>query len=138
MLKKIKNRNFKKKKFNIYKSSRGLKSVVIFHVFSTFNNTIITLTDYSGNTISWSSSSNAGYKNAKKSTFYAAQAAAEKVGKKAFKLGYKNARIYIKGIGVGRDFSIRGIYNSGINILSVSDVTSVPHNGCKTRKIRRV
>ncbi|WP_259288811.1 30S ribosomal protein S11 [Candidatus Nasuia deltocephalinicola] len=136
MLKKQKKKN--KKNFWLeYKISKNKKNIVIFHILCTFNNTIITLSDIKGNSIYWSTSSSVGFKGSKKSTSYAAQTAAEKVGSYAYDNNLKEAKIFIKGGGVGRDYAIRGIFNCGINILSISDVTTTPHNGCKIKKTRR-
>ncbi|WP_259286082.1 30S ribosomal protein S11 [Candidatus Nasuia deltocephalinicola] len=136
MLKKQKKKN--KKKFWLeYKVSKNKKNIVIFHILCAFNNTIITLSDIKGNTIYWATASSVGFKGSKKSTSYAAQIAAEKVGNHACDNNFKEAKIFIKGGGIGRDYAIRGIFNSGIDILSISDVTVTPHNGCKLKKIKR-
>lgn len=135
MLKRI--NKLKKKKFNIYKDFKNVKNVIIFHVNSSFNNTIITATDSKGNALFWSTSVNSGFKGCKKSTFFAAQSAAEKVAKEIYSRGYKYCKIFIKGTGIGRDFSIRGIFSAGMEIISVSDLTSIPHNGCRQKKLRR-
>lgn len=129
--------NIKSNKKIIYREAGIFDKIAEFHVFCTFNNTIITLTDFTGNTIAWTSSGKVGFKGSKKSMPYASQTAAEDIGKKALQLGFKCANIYIKGIGVGRDCSIRGIGNTGVNILTVSDVTEIPHNGCKYKKVKR-
>lgn len=120
-----------------YKISKNKKNIVIFHILCTFNNIIITLSDIKGNSIYWSTASSVGFKGAKKSTPYAAQTAAEKVGKYAYDKNLKEAKIFIKGGGVGRDYAVRGIFNCGIDILSICDATSEPHNGCRLKKTRR-
>ena len=110
----------------------------IAHINSTFNNTIVTITDTSGNTISWSSSGNKGFKGSRKSTPFAAQLAAEEAGKKAIENGMKHIEIVIKGPGNGRESAIRSIHNAGIEVTEIVDVTPLPHNGCRPPKRRRV
>ena len=110
----------------------------IAHISSTFNNTIITITDTTGNTISWSSSGNKGFKGSGKSTPFAAQLAAEEAGKKAIEHGMKNIEIIIKGPGNGRESAIRALGSTGLNITVIKDVTPIPHNGCRPSKRRRV
>ena len=110
----------------------------IAHISSTFNNTIITITDTTGNTISWSSSGNKGFKGSRKSTPFAAQLAAEEAGKKAIERGMKNIEIIIKGPGNGRESAIRALGSTGLNITVIKDVTPIPHNGCRPSKRRRV
>ena len=110
----------------------------IAHISSTFNNTIITITDTTGNTISWSSSGNKGFKGSRKSTPFAAQLAAEEAGKKAIEHGMKNIEIIIKGPGNGRESAIRALGSTGLNITVIKDVTPIPHNGCRPKKRRRV
>ena len=110
----------------------------IAHISSTFNNTIITITDTTGNTISWSSSGNKGFKGSRKSTPFAAQLAAEEAGKKAIEHGMKNIEIIIKGPGNGRESAIRALNACGLKIKSITDVTPLPHNGCRPSKKRRV
>ncbi|MAR63414.1 MAG: 30S ribosomal protein S11 [alpha proteobacterium MED-G10] len=110
----------------------------IAHISSTFNNTIITITDTTGNTISWSSSGNKGFKGSRKSTPFAAQLAAEEAGKKAIEHGMKNIEIIIKGPGNGRESAIRALGSTGLNITVIKDVTPIPHNGCRPSKRRRV
>jgi len=110
----------------------------IAHISSTFNNTIITITDTTGNTISWSSSGNKGFKGSRKSTPFAAQLAAEDAGKKAIEHGMKNIEIIIKGPGNGRESAIRALGSTGLNITVIKDVTPIPHNGCRPSKRRRV
>ena len=110
----------------------------IAHISSTFNNTIITIIDTTGNTISWSSSGNKGFKGSRKSTPFAAQLAAEEAGKKAIEHGMKNIEIIIKGPGNGRESAIRALGSTGLNITVIKDVTPIPHNGCRPSKRRRV
>ena len=110
----------------------------IAHINSTFNNTIITITDNTGNTISWSSSGNKGFKGSRKSTPFAAQLAAEEAGKKAMEHGMKHVEVVIKGPGNGRESAIRSIHNTGIEVTEIVDVTPIPHNGCRPPKRRRV
>ena len=110
----------------------------IAHINSTFNNTIITITDTTGNTISWSSSGNKGFKGSRKSTPFAAQLAAEEAGKKAIEHGMKNVEVVIKGPGNGRESAIRALGSSGLNITVIKDITPIPHNCCRPSKRRRV
>jgi len=108
------------------------------HIQSTFNNTIVTITNISGDTISWASSGSAGFKGARKGTPFAAQTAAEKAALQALSTGLKTVEILVKGQGSGRETAIRSIEGAGLEILSIQDITPVPHNGCRPRKRRRV
>lgn len=108
------------------------------HIRSTFNNTIVTLTDMEGNVISWSSGGNVGYKGSRKSTPFAAQMAAEKAAKDAMEHGLRQIEVYVKGPGSGRESAIRSLQSSGLEINSIKDVTPIPHNGCRPPKRRRV
>ncbi len=110
----------------------------VAHISSTFNNTIITITDNTGNTISWSSSGNKGFKGSRKSTPFAAQLAAEEAGKKAIEHGMKNIEVVVKGPGNGRESAIRALNSTGLNISIIKDITPIPHNGCRPSKRRRV
>ena len=110
----------------------------IAHINSTFNNTIITITDTTGNAISWSSSGNKGFKGSRKSTPFAAQLAAEEAGKKAMEHGMKHLEVVIKGPGNGRESAIRALGSTGLNITVIKDITPIPHNGCRPSKKRRV
>ena len=110
----------------------------IAHVHASFNNTIITITDRQGNTLSWATSGGAGFRGSRKSTPFAAQVAAEAAGRVALEYGIKNLDVRIKGPGPGRDSSVRALNALGIKILSISDVTPVPHNGCRPPKKRRI
>ena len=110
----------------------------IAYINSSFNNTIITITDLNGNTVSWSSSGNKGFKGSRKSTPFAAQLAAEEAGKKAMEHGMKNVEVIIKGPGAGRESAIRALGSAGLNITIIKDITPIPHNGCRPPKRRRV
>ena len=109
----------------------------VAHISSTFNNTIVTITDVSGNVISWSSAGACGFKGSRKSTPFAAQLAAERAGKAAQEHGLRRAEVQVKGPGSGRDTAVRAIQNTGIEVTSIKDVTPVPHNGCRQPKRRR-
>ena len=110
----------------------------VVHIKSTFNNTIVTITNLTGDTISWASAGSSGFKGARKSTPFAAQTAAEKAALEAFNSGMKKVDILVKGQGSGRETAIRAIENAGFAITSIQDITSVPHNGCRPPKRRRV
>lgn len=110
----------------------------IVHIQSTFNNTIITITNLVGDTVSWASAGSSGFKGARKSTPFAAQIAAEKAALQAFNAGMKSVQILVKGQGSGRETAIRAIESAGFEISSIEDITSVPHNGCRPPKKRRV
>ncbi|MBN2255296.1 MAG: 30S ribosomal protein S11 [Deltaproteobacteria bacterium] len=110
----------------------------IAHIQSTFNNTIVTITDVSGNVISWSSSGVQGFKGSRKGTPFAAQQAGEDAVKKAKEHGLRNVQVYVKGPGSGRESALRAIQASGITITMIKDVTPIPHNGCRPPKKRRV
>jgi len=123
------------------KSKKKIKKNIVSgtaHINSTFNNTIITITDTTGNTISWSSSGNKGFKGSRKSTPFAAQLAAEEAGKKAMEHGMKNIEVIVKGPGNGRESAIRALNSTGLNITIIKDITPIPHNGCRPSKRRRV
>jgi small subunit ribosomal protein S11 len=110
----------------------------IAHVQSTFNNTIITITDVSGNALCWSSAGQQGFKGSRKSTPFAAQTAAEECAKKAMDHGVRSVSVYVKGPGSGRESALRAIQAAGIKISMIRDVTPIPHNGCRPPKRRRV
>ena len=110
----------------------------IAHIQSTFNNTMITITDVSGNTLCWSSAGGQGFKGSRKSTPFAAQVAAEECSKKAMEHGIRQLSIYVKGPGSGRESAVRALQAAGIKITMIRDVTPVPHNGCRPPKRRRV
>ena len=110
----------------------------VVHVNSSFNNTLVTITDVQGNTIAWSSSGLMGFKGSRKSTPYAAQLAAEDAGKKASEHGLKNVDVEVSGPGSGRESALRALQSIGFTITSIRDVTPIPHNGCRPPKRRRV
>ena len=110
----------------------------ILHVHASFNNTIITITDRQGNALSWATAGGAGFKGSRKSTPFAAQVAAEAAGKVAQEYGIKNLEVRIKGPGPGRESSVRAMNALGIKVVSIQDVTPVPHNGCRPPKRRRI
>jgi small subunit ribosomal protein S11 len=110
----------------------------IVHIQSTFNNTIVTITNLNGDTIAWASAGSAGFKGARKSTPFAAQTASEKAALEALSNGMKSVGILVKGQGSGRETAIRAIEGAGFEISSIQDITSVPHNGCRPPKRRRV
>ena len=110
----------------------------IAHIHASFNNTIVTITDRQGNALSWSSTGSSGFKGSRKSTPFAAQIAAEAAGRAAQECGVKNLEVRIKGPGPGRASAVRALNAVGFKILSISDVTPVPHNGCRPPKRRRV
>lgn len=110
----------------------------IAHIHASFNNTIVTITDRQGNALSWATAGGAGFKGSRKSTPFAAQVAAENAGKIAIEYGVKNVEVRIKGPGPGRDSTVRALNALGFKITSISDVTPVPHNGCRPPKKRRV
>ena len=119
---------------------RVKKSVAdgVAHIYASFNNTIVTITDRQGNTLSWASSGSSGFKGSRKSTPFAAQVAAETVGKSAAECGVKNIEVRIKGPGPGRESAVRALNAAGFKITSISDITPVPHNGCRPPKKRRI
>ena len=108
------------------------------HIKSTFNNTIVTITDQQGNTLSWASAGNVGFKGSRKSTPFAAQLAAEKAARAAQEHGLQRVDVFVKGPGSGRETAIRSLAAAGLEIAGIQDVTPVPHNGCRPRKRRRV
>ena len=110
----------------------------VAHVNASFNNTMITIADMQGNTISWSSSGVMGFKGSRKSTPYAAQVAAEDAAKNAQEHGMKTLEVEVRGPGSGRESALRALQAAGFNVTSIRDVTSIPHNGCRPRKRRRV
>jgi small subunit ribosomal protein S11 len=116
--------------------SNFIKGVV--HIQSTFNNTIVTITNLVGDTVSWASAGSSGFKGARKSTPFAAQTAAEKAALEAVSTGMKSVHILVKGQGSGRETAIRAIESAGFEISSIEDITAVPHNGCRPPKKRRV
>ncbi len=125
-----KTRTKKKEKKNIQNG--------IVHIQSTFNNTIVTITDPVGNVIAWSSAGVQGFKGSRKSTPFAAQMAASDAAKKAMEHGMKNIEVYVKGPGPGRESALRSLQATGFNVVMIKDVTPIPHNGCRPPKRRRV
>lgn len=123
----------KKTKKKIQVESNG-----IAHIKATFNNVIITLTDVYGSTITWSSSGKMGFKGSKKNTPFAAQVSAEEVAKAAYDQGLRKVDVFIKGPGAGREAAIRSLQTAGLEIMSIKDITPIPHNGCRPPKRRRV
>ncbi|MBR9812422.1 30S ribosomal protein S11 [bacterium] len=110
----------------------------IAHVHATFNNTIITITDRQGNTLSWATAGGSGFRGSRKSTPFAAQVAAERAGQVAAEHGVKNLEVLVKGPGPGRESAVRSLNNAGFRITNIADVTPIPHNGCRPPKKRRV
>jgi small subunit ribosomal protein S11 len=119
------------------KGKRTLSSGQV-HIFASFNNTIVTVTDIEGNTISWGSAGSAGFKGSRKSTPFAARLAAEQALKAAQQLGLQDVELFVKGPGPGRENAIRAVQAMGLRVRSISDITPVPHNGCRPPKKRRV
>ena len=122
------------------KKKKEKKSVYEGNVYiqATFNNTIVTITDLMGNAVSWSSSGMLNFRGAKKSTPFAAQTVTETAAQKALQAGLREVHVFVKGPGVGRESAIRQLGALGIKVLSISDVTPIPHNGCRPRKTRRI
>ena len=120
------------------KKVRRTVSDGIAHVHASFNNTIITITDRQGNALSWATSGVSGFRGSRKSTPFAAQVAAERAGTAAKDYGLQNLEVRVKGPGPGRDSAVRSLNNAGFNINSITDVTPIPHNGCRPPKRRRV
>lgn len=108
------------------------------HIYSTFNNTIVTITDHDGNTVTWGSAGSVGFKGSRKSTPFAARLASEQAIKAAMSMGIKEVDVFVKGPGPGRESALRAIQAMGLKITSITDVTPVPHNGCRPPKKRRV
>lgn len=113
-------------------------AVGVAHIKATFNNVIVTLTDIYGNTISWSSAGKNGFKGSRKNTPFAAQVSAEAAAKEAYDLGLRKVDVFVKGPGAGREAAIRAINTAGIEVISIRDITPIPHNGCRPPKRRRV
>ena len=110
----------------------------VAHIYASFNNTIVTITDRQGNTLSWATAGGSGFRGSRKSTPFAAQVAAEKAGEAAQDYGLKNLDVQVNGPGPGRESAVRALNNSGYKITNITDVTPVPHNGCRPPKKRRV
>ena len=119
---------------------KGKRSVIdgVAHIYASFNNTIVTITDRQGNTLSWATAGGSGFRGSRKSTPFAAQVAAEKAGEAAQDYGLKNLDVQVNGPGPGRESAVRALNNSGYKITNITDVTPVPHNGCRPPKKRRV
>jgi small subunit ribosomal protein S11 len=120
------------------KRNKNAPELGVAHIHATFNNTIVSITDLSGNVISWSSAGAQGFKGSRKSTPFAAQVAAEKAAIKARDMGMKKLEVCIKGPGPGRESAIRSLSNTGLEVTVIRDKTPMPHNGCRARKRRRV
>jgi small subunit ribosomal protein S11 len=126
------------KKTRIKKKVKKSVSSGVVHIQSTFNNTIVTVTDTLGNVVSWSSAGVQGFKGSRKSTPFAAQLAAEDAAKKAMEQGMRSVEVYVKGPGPGRESALRALQAIGFNVVMIKDVTPIPHNGCRPPKRRRV
>ena len=122
------------------KKKKSQKNVIegVAHIHATFNNTIITITDRAGNTIAWATAGGSGFRGSRKSTPFAAQRAAEEVGGKVISNGMESLEIEVRGPGSGRESAIRGLNSTGLRITKITDVTPIPHNGCRPPKRRRV
>ncbi len=120
------------------KKTKRTVSKGVVHINATFNNTIVTITDSAGNTISWASAGNCGFKGSRKSTPYAAQVATEKAIRNAADMGLISVDVLVKGVGAGRESALRALQGAGFNVNVIRDLTGVPHNGCRPRKARRV
>lgn len=127
-----------KKKSRAKKKSRKVEANGIAHVKATFNNTIVTITDANGKTISWASAGKAGFKGSKKSTPFAAQLAGSSCAKEAMDMGLRKVEVWVKGPGSGREAAIRSLSAAGLEVTLIKDVTPIPHNGCRPPKRRRV
>jgi small subunit ribosomal protein S11 len=122
-------------------TKKKIKRVVsdgVAHIYASFNNTIITITDRQGNTLSWATSGGSGFRGSRKSTPFAAQVAAERAGTRAQEFGMKNLDVMVQGPGPGRESAVRSLNNVGFKINNITDVTPIPHNGCRPPKRRRV
>jgi len=123
------------------KSRKKVKRVVtdgIAHVHASFNNTIVTITDRQGNALAWTTAGGSGFRGSRKSTPFAAQVAADRVGEMVKEMGMKNMEVFVKGPGPGRESAVRALNNAGFKITNITDVTPIPHNGCRPPKKRRV
>ncbi|BDS06274.1 hypothetical protein NT6N_13140 [Oceaniferula spumae] len=119
------------------KKSKNVTSGIV-HITATFNNTLVSVTDHSGNSIGWSSAGKMGFKGSRKSTAYAAQVVSQDACRQAMSHGFKEAEVRVKGPGSGRESAVRAVQGLGINITAIKDVTPIPHNGCRPKKARRV
>mgnify|MGYP001221003759 CR=1 FL=1 len=125
----------------VKKTVKKVKKTVVdgvAHIHASFNNTIITITDRQGNTLTWATSGGSGFRGSRKSTPFAAQVAAEDCAKVAHEAGLRKVKVYVKGPGNGRESAIRSIHNAGVEVTEIFDVTPIPHNGCRPPKRRRV
>jgi small subunit ribosomal protein S11 len=124
----------------VARKKKGKKNISegIVHIHSTFNNTIVTVTDHQGNVISWSSAGTLGFKGSRKGTPFAAQQAADNAAKKAIDHGVRSVQVFVRGPGAGRESALRSLQAAGFNISLIKDVTPIPHNGCRPPKRRRV
>jgi small subunit ribosomal protein S11 len=120
------------------KKAKKVDVAGIAHIKSTFNNTLISITDQKGNVVSWASPGSMGFKGSRKSTPFAAQQAADRAAREALEMGMKKVEAWIKGPGAGREAAIRSLKSAGLDVTGVKDVTPTPHNGCRPRKRRRV
>ena len=127
-----------KDKKSVKKRSKNAPELGVAHIQATFNNTIVSITDLSGNVISWSSAGAQGFKGSRKSTPFAAQVAAEKAAIKARDMGMKKLEVCVRGPGPGRESAVRSLSNTGMEVTVIRDKTPIPHNGCRARKRRRV
>lgn len=127
----------KEKKVKVKKIKRNVPRAVL-HVKSTFNNTIVTVTDLNGDTLAWDSAGSMGFKGSRKGTPFAAQRAGENVAEKVKKMGVREVEVRVQGPGAGRESAVRAIQQRGIEVKSIEDVTPLPHNGCRPKKKRRV
>ena len=127
-----------KKNTDKKKSKKNFGQNGVVHIKSSFNNTIVTISDVSGNAVSWSSSGSMGFRGSKKSTPYAAQIATDAAGKKAYDIGLRKLDVLMKGPGSGRESALRALQNIGFIINNIKDLTPLPHNGCRPKKKRRV
>ncbi|MBI2087575.1 MAG: 30S ribosomal protein S11 [Deltaproteobacteria bacterium] len=138
--KKAEGRTEEKPAEKVARKKRGKKNISegIAHIHSTFNNTIVTITDYQGNVISWASAGTMGFKGSRKGTPFAAQQAADSAAKKAMDHGVRTVQVFVRGPGAGRESALRSLQAAGFNISLIKDVTPIPHNGCRPPKRRRV
>ena len=120
------------------KKQKRIVSEGVVHIHSTFNNTLVTITDQVGNVLAWSSAGSVGYKGSRKGTPFAAQLAADAAAKKAMDSGVRNVQVHVKGPGAGRESALRSLQSAGFHITVIRDVTPIPHNGCRAPKRRRV
>ncbi len=120
------------------KKSKKNVATGIAHIMSTFNNTVVSITDVNGNTVAWSSAGSRGFKGSRKSTPFAAQLAAEEAARKAMEHGMRSVAVFVKGPGAGRESALRALQTAGFKVTLIRDVTPVPHNGCRPPKRRRV